>query len=217
MTSDNYAKLICGMKQFWRPGDEIICTRIFRRSNNACYLCGHSPIEWHHVLLNSISNETIDVEFSCVINMKRIFEEWGPDQKILFFKKYTEEANHLNSQYEGTAEILEFNSNADVMIQLLSKPNDLSYKQIKSIMDHTIKFKEGIEMELFQVALDIYVDRKYYIYESLDDYEKTDNVELSIANHFQQEWENFKADEDEYQEALYNKSSYDPSEESEDR
>ena len=137
----------------------------------------------------------------------------GSDQKILFLKKYAEEAKHLNGQHEGTAEILEFNSNTDVIIQLLSKPNDLSYKQIKSIMDYTHKFKEGVETELFQVALDIYVHRKYYVYESLGEHEKTDNVELSIANHFQQEWESFKADEDEYYRQIYESMSSYPSEE----
>lgn len=72
-------------KNFWKPGDQIICTRIFRRSNNECFLCGHTPIEWHHVLLNTISNEIVDVEFSCVIDMKKILEKSGSDQKILFF------------------------------------------------------------------------------------------------------------------------------------
>jgi hypothetical protein len=143
------------LKQFWRSGNEIICTRIFRHSNNECYLCGNTPIEWHHVLLNSISNQTIDVEFSCVIELKKMLEVLGSDQKILFFKKYTEEADHLNSLYEGTAEILEFNSNTDVIIQLLSKPEELTYKQIRAIMDHTIKFKDGVKAELFGAALDI--------------------------------------------------------------
>lgn len=213
MKSDNLGNLKNRLKRFWRPGDEVICTRIFRRSNNDCYLCGNSPIEWHHVLLNSISNQTIDVEFSCVINIKKILEEWGSNQKILFFNKYAEEASHLNSLYEGTTEILEFNSNTDVIIQLLSKPEDLSYKQIKSIMDHTIKFKDGVEKDLFFIALDIYVERKYYIYESLDEHQKTGTVEMSIAKHFQEEWESFKADEDDYYRQIYESMSSYPSEE----
>lgn len=203
MTSKNGDDLKNRLKQFWRPGDQIICTRIFRWSNNNCYLCRNTPIEWHHVLLNSISNQTIDVEFSCVINMKKILEALGSNQKILFFKKYAEEAEHLNSQYEGTAEILEFNSNTDVIIKLLSKPNQLSYMQVKSILDHTIKFEEGVEKELFFIALDIYVDRKYYIYENLDENDKTDNIELSIAKHIQQEWENFQVEENEYSRQIY--------------
>lgn len=197
-------KLETKLRNFWRPGDEIICTRIFRWSNNDCYLCGHTPIEWHHVLLNSISNETIDVEFSCVINMKKILEKLGSDQKILFFPKYAEEVNHLNCQYQGTAAILEFNSNTEVIIWLLSHPKDLSYKQVKSILDYTVKFREGIEAELFHAAIDIYIDRKYYIYEALDDHAKTDNVEESIENYFREEWERDQYDEEEYQLASYN-------------
>ncbi len=183
MTSENCEKLVRNLKRFWHPGDEIICTRIFRRSHNNCYLCGNTPIEWHHVLLNSISNQTIDVEFSCVINLKKLLVELGSDQKLLFPKKYAEEAEHLNSLHEGTAEILEFNSNTDVIVQLLSKPNDLTYKQVKAIMDHTVKFTEGVETELFGVALDLYVDRKYYIYESIKEFESGDNVEKVIEDY----------------------------------
>jgi len=211
---EDWKKLETQLEKFWRPGDEIICTRIFRRSNNNCYLCGNSPLEWHHVLLNSISNQTIDVEFSCVINMKKILEKSGSSQKILFFSKYAEEAEHLNSQYEGTAEILEFNSNQDVIIHLLSKPEELSYKQVRSILDHTVKFPDGVESELFHVALDIYLNRKYYIYEGLEEHEKNDDVEMSIAKHVNQEWEDFKADDEtEYTRQIYESMSTFPSEE----
>lgn len=200
--------LLGKLQRFWQPGDEMICTRIFRRSSNECYLCGNTPIEWHHVLLNSISNQTIDVEFSCVIELKKMLEVSGSDQKILFFKKYAEEADHLNSLYEGTATILEFNSNTDVIIQLMSKPEDLTYKQIRAIMDHTIKFKEGVEAELFEAALDIYGNRKYYLYEAMEKHEKTDDVEKSIANFIQQEWEDFQASEGEYNNQVYESMSY---------
>jgi hypothetical protein len=201
------------LKQFWRPGDEIICTRIFRRSDNECYLCGNTPIEWHHVLLNSISSQTIDVELSCVIRIKKTLEEWGSDQKILFFKKYEEETAHLNSLHAGTAGILEFNSNTEEMIQLLSKPSELTYKQVRAIMDHTIKFKEGLEAELYFAAFDLYVDRKYYIYEGLKDHERTDNVEKSIKMAIQRDWEDFQAQENEYARQIYESMSSYPSEE----
>jgi len=199
--------------RFWRPGDEIICTRIFRRSGNECYLCGNTPIEWHHVLLNSISNETIDVELPCVIKIKKFLEERGSDQKILFFKKYEAEAAHINSLHAGTAGILEFNSNTEVLIQLLSRPSELTYKQVRAIMDHTIKFKEGVEKELFFAAVDLYGDRKYYIYEGLNDHEKTDDVEKSIERAIQRDWEDFQAQEDEYARQIYESMSSYPSEE----
>jgi len=202
----NSDKLKDIFKRFWRFGDEIICTRIFRWSNNNCYLCGNEPIEWHHVLLNTVSNKTIDVEFSCVINIKKILEELGSEQKILFFPRYNDDVNHLNSQYQGTAAILEFNSNAEVIRRLLSNPNDLCYKQVRSILDYTVKFSEGIETELFQTSLNIYTDRKYYIYEMLDEHEKTYNVEQSIENYFREEWERVRYDSQEYQSASYNGS-----------
>lgn len=211
MKAKNWKKLEIQLKKFWRPGDEIICTRIFRRSNNDCYLCGNTPIEWHHVLLNSISNQTIDVEFSCVINIKKILEAWGYDQKILFFEKYTEEANHLNSQYKGTAEAVMFHSIADIN-ELLSKPERLSYKQVRAILDHTVKFEDSVRSELFHAALDIYLERKYYIYEGLEDHEKTWNVEADIENYFHEEWERVQNEEALYQEKALYESSYDPEE-----
>jgi len=192
------------LKRFWRLGDEIICTRIFRHSLNACYFCGHTPIEWHYVLLNTISNQTIDVEFSCVIDMKKIMEQLGSSQKILFFPQYSEEVNHLNSQYQGTAAIIEFIPSPDVMVRLLSNPQGLSYKQVRAILDHTVRFNDDFMTELFHAALDIYIERKYFIYEQLPDSKKNSNVEHSIKNYFREEWERFKSEED-YREESYHR------------
>jgi hypothetical protein len=195
------------IKKFWQPGDEIICTRIFRRSDNICYLCGKTPIEWHHVLLNTISNQTIDVERTCVIEMKKMLEEFGFDQKILFFKKYAEEADYLNQLHEGTADILEFNTNTEVIKQLLATPQALNFKQVRAIMDHTIRFKEGVETDLFMTAVDLYAKRKYYIYEGLKEHERTDNVEQSIKMAIQRDWEEFQAQEEEEARLIYESMS----------
>jgi hypothetical protein len=203
MTLDNNKVFKDRLKLFWRPGDEIICTRVFRHSDNKCYFCKKTPIEWHHVLLNSISNQTIDVDLLCVIQMKNILEELGSNQKILFFPKYNEEVSHLNSFGEKIAAIIEFSPNTDVVIQMLATPNILSYKQIRSILDYTVKFSEGIEAELFHKALEIYLNRKYYIYENLDERDKTDNVERSIEDYYREEWERVKSEDYEYQDASY--------------
>jgi len=100
-----------------------------------------------------------------------------------------------------------------VLIQLLSRPSELTYKQVRAIMDHTIKFKEGVEKELFFAAVDLYGDRKYYIYEGLNDHEKTDDVEKSIERAIQRDWEDFQAQEDEYARQIYESMSSYPSEE----
>lgn len=190
------------LRRFWRPGDEIICTRVFRRSSNNCYLCGNTPIEWHHVLLNTVSNQTIDVEFSCVIEMKKILEKLGSNQKILFFSQYSKDMKRLNSQHEGTAAIIEFNPNLDIMARMLSKPQDLSYKQVRAILDHTVRFNDEFMTEIYHAVLDIYTERKYYIYELLDERQKTENVERSIENYFREEWERVMSEEG-YQEESY--------------
>jgi len=202
MSKDKYQSLVEKLTQFWKPGDEIICTRVFRRSSNSCYLCGNTPIEWHHVLLNPISNQTIDVEFSCVIDMKKIMEQLGSSQKILFFPQYSEEVKHLNSQYEGTTAIMEFNPNPDIIVRLLSHPKDLNYKQVRAILDHTVRFNDDFMTDLFQAALDIYIERKYFIYEQLPDSQKNGNVEQSIKNYFREEWERIQSEE-EYREESY--------------
>jgi len=187
------------LKHFWRRGDEVVCTRVFRNSNNECYFCGNTPIERHHVLLNTISNQIIDVEFSCVILMKKMMEEIGSSQKILFFPKYTIEVDHLNNQYQGTADIIEFICNIDIIRRLISNPKDLSYKQVRSILDYTIKFEGGTEEEeIFHAALDLYLDRKYYVYEMIDDHKKTNNVKRDIENYFREEWEKYKYQDDKY-------------------
>lgn len=191
-------------EKFWKPGNEIICTRVFRRSSNSCYLCGNTPIEWHHVLLNPISNQTIDVEFSCVIDMKKIMEQLGSSQKILFFPQYSEEVKHLNSQYQGTAAIIEFNPSPDVMARLLSNSQDLSYKQVRAILDHTVRFNDDFMTELFHAALDIYIERNYFIYEQLPDSQKNGNIEHSIKNYFREEWERVQSEE-EYRDESYNR------------
>jgi hypothetical protein len=201
MSKDKHQSLVEKLTQFWKPGDEIICTRVFRRSNNSCYLCGNTPIEWHHVLLNPNTNQTIDVEFSCVIDIKKIMEQLDSSQKILFFPQYSEEVKHLNSQHEGTAAIIEFNPRPDVMARMLSNPQDLSYKQVRAILDHTVRFNDDLMTELFHAALDIYIERRYFIYEQLPDSQKNGNVEQSIKNYFREEWERVQSEE--YREELY--------------
>jgi hypothetical protein len=141
--------------------------------------------------------------------MKKMMEKMGSDQKIIFSPKYAEEANHLNSQYAGTASLLEFNANTQVVSQMLLKPQELNYQQIKLILDYTSKFEKGREYDLFSKALDIYIDRKYYIYDGLEAHQKTGNIESIITNYFLKEWERVQTEEAEYQEALYD-SSYDP-------
>ena len=135
--------------------------------------------------------------------MKKIMEQLGSSQKILFFPQYSEEVKHLNSQYEGTAAIVEFNPNPDIIVRLLSHPEDLNYKQVRTILDHTVRFNDDFMAELFHAALDIYIERRYFIYEQLPDSQKSGNIEQSIENYLREEWERVQTEE-EYQTASYN-------------
>ncbi len=116
-----------------------------------------------------------------------------------FFPKYTIEVDHLNNQYQGTADIIEFICNIDIIRRLISNPKDLSYKQVRSILDYTIKFEGELKKrEIFHAALDLYLDRKYYVYEMIDDHKKTNNVKRDIENYFREEWEKYKYQDDKY-------------------
>ncbi|MCE5266074.1 MAG: hypothetical protein LLG97_21395 [Deltaproteobacteria bacterium] len=215
MKSQKGEKRSTKIQEFWRPGDEIICTRIFRRSDNRCYLCGNTPIEWHHVFSNTISNQTVDIERACLAEMLKQLNELGFRQKILFFKKYAAEAEQLNRLQGDTAGILEFNTNTEVIKQMLATPQALTYKQVRAIIDHTIRFREGVETKLFATAIDLYADRKYYLYEGLREDEKTDNVEQSIKMAIQRDWEEFQAQEEEQARLLHESMSLSPAEEEE--
>lgn len=184
------------IKNFWRPVDELICTRIFRKSNNECYLCGSTPMNRHYVILNTISNVTIDVDFKCIIRLKKIMEHLGSNKKIYFFNKYREEADHINGKYFGTAEMVQFVPNLIVIEELLSRPNEIKYDKIKSILDFTSKFDDGRENELFHKALDIYVERKYYLYEGIKEFEEGDDVERIIKNYLVEETMDFLKKDD---------------------
>lgn len=189
-------KSIDKIKNFWRPVDELICTRIFRKSNNDCYLCGSTPMNRHHVLLNTISNVTIDVDLKCIIRLKKIMEHLGSNKKIYFFNKYREDAELINSKYFDTAEIVQFVPSPIVIEELLSRPNEIKYDKLKSILDFTSKFDDGRENELFHEALDIYVERKYYLYEGIKEFEKGDDVEKIIENYLREEAIDFQERDD---------------------
>ena len=41
------------LKSFWKPGEDIICISVYKEQNSTCKLCGHEPITWNHVLINT--------------------------------------------------------------------------------------------------------------------------------------------------------------------
>lgn len=177
------------VRQFCRPTDELICIRIFKRSDNICCLCCVTPLNWHHVLLNTATNECIDLDLPCVVAFKKIMESLGSRKKIIFFPRYKKEVEYINTINTGTADLLEFSASLTVMKMLLARPGEINYKTLKAILSHTHKFISGEENELFHRALDIYVDREYYIYDSLNDKQEGDDVEKRIEEYMRMEAE----------------------------
>ena len=164
----DYWKIIVGkLKDFWKQGDQIVCTKVFKKPNSECELCGHTPITWNHVLLNERTKAILTVGSECVVNFKKVIEKLGSKDKVLYFEKYKKAADLLNSSYKGTAEIIQF-PKREIMMQLYMNPEKFDYKKIKSIMDYTSVSDKKEDEELFERAFDIWLDREYYVYENLE-------------------------------------------------
>ncbi len=99
---------------------------------------------------------------------------------------------------------MEFSPNPDIIVRLLSHPEDLNYKQVRAILDHTVRFNDDFMTELFHAALDMYIERKYFIYEQLPASQKNGNIEHTIKNYFREERERVESEE-EYREASYHR------------
>jgi len=181
----DYWKIIIGkLRDFWKQGDQIVCTKVFKKPNSECELCGHTPITWNHVLLNERTKAILIVGSECVVNFKKVIEKLGSEDKVLYFEKYKNAANLLNSRHKGTAEIIQF-PKREIMMQLYMNPEKFDYKKIKSIMDYTSEYEKEEDKELFDIALQIWVERKYYIYENLEHHGKGDNAEEIIRKYIE--------------------------------
>lgn len=202
----DYWKIIAGkLKDFWKQGDEIVCTKVFKKPDSECELCGHTPITWNHILLNDRTKAILTVGSECVVNFKKVIEKLGSKDKVLYFEKYKKAANLLNSRHKGTAEIIQFPA-TELMMQLYMNPEKFDYKKIKSIMDYTCQSAKKEDTELFDRAFHIWGERKYYIYEGLAPHGKGDNAEEIIRKYIEdleaeavsEIEESYRADAEEY-------------------
>lgn len=201
-------------KEFWGKGDSILCTRVFRAPDSVCQLCGYKPIRWNHVLLNERTKEILKVGSLCVVNFRKVLEKLGSKEKLLYFEKYKKAAELLNSKYEGTAQIIPFPT-SQLMEQLSKNPDKFDYKKIKSILDYTSGSDRKEDSELFGVALDIWIDRSYWVYEGLEHPEGGDSEEEirrkikdNIEWETKMELEDFYDADDEYT-GFFEESSFD--------
>ena len=167
MAKDYYKTIEKKLKEFWKKGDQILGTNVFRAPNSICQLCGHTPITWNHVLLNERTNEILKVGSNCVINFRKVLEKLGSKEKILYFEKHKKAVELLNTKYEGTAKIIPFPAK-QLMEQFSKKSEQFDYKKIKSILDYTLSSETEEDLKVFEAALDIWVERSYYIFEGLE-------------------------------------------------
>jgi len=130
-------------------------------------------------------------------------ESAGSSEKIQFFKKYADEMEQVNRAHLGAAAILGFIPSLPIIGALLETPDDMDYKTVKSLMDFASEIHTDWGEELFSLAMHIYAERKYYIYESVKKYEKGDNIEHIIEEEIQRDFEEVMAQYREEQSNVY--------------
>lgn len=195
----NEDNLTLKIRNFWHEGDRVVCTRVFQKSANRCFFCGLEPIGQDYVLFNCVSEVTVDADFDCVVRLKKTMEDSGSAEKIMFFKKYAEKMDLLNRTHPGAAGFVGFVPNIQIITMLMLNPEDMDYKTVKSVMDFTSKFTTEWECDLWSDAMHIYLERKYYIYDIVKEYEEGDNIEQIIEEEIQRDFEEAMAkDYDDY-------------------
>jgi len=162
MSSEYWNTLKQRLNEFWQPGQEIICLRIFKEENSQCELCDHQPITWNHVLINLQTRETLNVGSRCVENSKKYLDSKA---KFLLFDKYHKSVNGENQRQVSKSEIINLNETVAVLDKVLADQN-LKYKTLKPILKFTSELKSGYGDYLYQRAMDIFIENKYYLIES---------------------------------------------------
>lgn len=149
------------INNFWHEGDAVVCTRVFRKNVNRCFFCGTEPIERDFVLFNCTSEVTVDAD----------------------------EMMQVNQAHLGAAAILGFIPSLPIIGALLETPDDMDYKTVKSLMDFASEIHTDWGEELLSLAMGMYAERKYYIYESVKEYEEGNNIARIIEEEIQRDFE----------------------------
>lgn len=105
------------------------------------------------------------------------------ENNILYFENYKKASTCSGTADRGPADVIAFDFHTKRIKNVLSDSANIDYMTVKSIMDHTVNFESGIEDELFHKALDIYVDRMYYLYDPLDEETEGDTTEVTAEDY----------------------------------
>lgn len=145
------------LKEFWEPGQDIICLRGFKRQDSQCELCDYYPITWSHMIINSQTGECMRLGSLCVQNFRKVIEKKSED-KFLEFDKYLKAINKDNK-----SGVVNIKYTLAVLDKFLSRHKSLNYKTLDSILKYTNSLESEYGNRIFHKALDIWIDNEYYL------------------------------------------------------
>jgi hypothetical protein len=93
---DYWPRLRRTLATFWKPGDELLCVRIFKMPGQVCQMCEHQPITWNHALRNLRTRQDLIVGRECIRNYKK-----ETQQQVIFPERFHRAADYLNRRWPG--------------------------------------------------------------------------------------------------------------------
>ena len=172
------------LKGYWMPGQNMLCVSIIKNTNLACELCGIAANGRIHVLINTTTKATVYVDEGCISGLLDAIHEAKSDGCILYLGILWMDAKDIRSKYPNSTEFLNFKRSSVLLAKILSDRTNITYKCLDPILKLTSKFKTEEGKDLFQEALDIFVDERYYDYDSLNmtrkEYELRQKLEMWI-------------------------------------
>lgn len=103
--------------QFWNPGDDLFCVKVFKEPNQQCRLCDHTPITWNHVIYNRRTDASLIVGSVCVVQISKLMSDYSSDKRIYYPSLYKKAAEVVNSKLPQavTVDDLPFKKAAEIV------------------------------------------------------------------------------------------------------
>jgi len=166
MSTEYWKILEKRLKEFWKPGQEVICIRVFKKEDSQCELCDYQPITWNFVLINIQTTNALRVGSRCVKNFRKVIDGLDSEAKFLLFDKYHKSIDDDIKTQSNATNIINIDETVLVIDKLLSENKHLSYKALKPILQFSSEMKSDYGDKLFHKALDIFIENKYFLIES---------------------------------------------------
>lgn len=166
MSTEYWKTLEQRIKGFWKPGQSIICLKVFKKEDSQCELCDYQPVTWNHVLINLETTETLSVGSRCVNNFKKVLDKLESRDRFLVFEKYLTSVDDSNKTHVNTNNIININETVLVIDKFLSENEHLKLKALEPILKFASEIKSDYGNNLFEKAINIYRDNEYHLKES---------------------------------------------------